>query len=167
MTSEERPYNTYGIGAFVYVLRDDQVLMMRRAGGAGAGLWAPPGGMREHDEHPVVAAERELLEETGLVPTSPLELIDAQPMLNIYGMDWLHCFYACEASSGEVVLNPEHSEFRWVDPVASLERGRNSSLIDALQEMPDQLANLTAFQHALAAFIAWRDHRTHCTSPPT
>jgi 8-oxo-dGTP pyrophosphatase MutT (NUDIX family) len=161
--TEERPYNTYGIAAFVYVLRADQVLMLRRAAGAGPGLWAPPGGTREHGEHPEVAARRELLEETGLVPSSPLELIDVQPMLNIYGMDWLHCFYACECATGEVVLNAEHSEFRWVDPVTSLERSRNSGLMEALEEIPDQLANITGFQHALGRFIAWCDHRTHCT----
>ncbi len=84
-------------------------------------------------------------------------------MLNIYGVDWLHCFYACECAAGEVVLNEEHSEFEWVDPVASLERSRNSSLMKALKQVPDQLANIVAFQHALDRFVAWRDHRNGCT----
>lgn len=51
-------------GALVTV--DGRVLLVRRALEPWAGLWDIPGGFCEQTEHPVDAAQREILEETGL-----------------------------------------------------------------------------------------------------
>jgi ADP-ribose pyrophosphatase YjhB (NUDIX family) len=48
------------------VVLDGQVLLLRRAHEPEAGAWDVPGGFCEADEHPMHAAERELLEEAGL-----------------------------------------------------------------------------------------------------
>jgi 8-oxo-dGTP diphosphatase len=48
------------------VIRDGQVLLLRRAHDPEAGAWDVPGGFCEADEHPMHAAERELAEELGL-----------------------------------------------------------------------------------------------------
>jgi 8-oxo-dGTP pyrophosphatase MutT (NUDIX family) len=123
-----------------------------------------PGGAKEHGEHPEEAAARELREETGLVPTTPLELIAVAPLTRIYGMDWLHCFYACECAEGEVVINEEHSAYRWVDPVEYGRRSYGEEVVEMLKDRPVDLANLNAFRNAFGRYLAWRIHRQTCTA---
>src|SRR5689334_25398695 len=51
-------------GVTAVVARGDEVLMIRRAD---TGRWAPVAGIIEPGEHPADTAEREVLEETGVV----------------------------------------------------------------------------------------------------
>jgi 8-oxo-dGTP diphosphatase len=53
-------------GASAVVLRDGQVLLVERGKGAARGMWSFPGGHIEPGERASVAAEREVLEETGI-----------------------------------------------------------------------------------------------------
>jgi ADP-ribose pyrophosphatase YjhB (NUDIX family) len=48
------------------IVRDDRVLLVRRAQAPWAGLWEVPGGFCDGDEHPADAARREMREELGL-----------------------------------------------------------------------------------------------------
>lgn len=48
------------------VVRDDQLLMVRRAENPGRGLWTIPGGRVERGEYLSAALQREVREETGL-----------------------------------------------------------------------------------------------------
>ena len=48
------------------VVRDDQILLVRRANDPDAGLWGFPSGKVEFGETLLEAAERELREETGV-----------------------------------------------------------------------------------------------------
>lgn len=57
----------------VTVVDGDEALLIERGRGADVGAWAPPGGHIEADEHPRVAAVRELEEETSL-STDPEQL---------------------------------------------------------------------------------------------
>lgn len=60
------PHTILGCGVMVY--RDGKVLLAKRIaeGKPGYGLYAMPGGTVEAGENPVEAAEREVVEETGL-----------------------------------------------------------------------------------------------------
>jgi 8-oxo-dGTP diphosphatase len=55
------------VAAGVIVEKDGQVLLVRRAGDPARGLWSFPAGFVDAFEDPARAAERECLEETGLV----------------------------------------------------------------------------------------------------
>ncbi len=48
------------------VVRDDKVLLARRAYTPWKDMWGAPGGFCEVGEHPIETVEREVLEETGL-----------------------------------------------------------------------------------------------------
>ena len=58
---------TIHVGINVFVLRENKLLLGKRAGVFGAGDWGLPGGHLEVGEKLQDAAARELLEETGLV----------------------------------------------------------------------------------------------------
>ena len=63
------------VGIGVAVLRDDQVLLVRRAKDPGRMTWSLPGGAQELGETVFEAARREVMEETGLAVTI-LGLVD-------------------------------------------------------------------------------------------
>jgi len=54
------------VAAGVVVIRNRQVLLVRRTVRPAQGLWSLPAGFVEYDEDPADAAARECLEETGL-----------------------------------------------------------------------------------------------------
>jgi len=68
-------YPLVGVGAVV--LREDKVLLVRRAAPPGKGKWSIPGGLVEVGERLGDAAVRELYEETG-VRAKPVGVIDIE-----------------------------------------------------------------------------------------
>lgn len=62
-------YRNPTVGVAVVVVRDGKVLLVRRIGSY-EGMWCIPCGHLEWDEDVRAAAEREVLEETGLVVTA-------------------------------------------------------------------------------------------------
>lgn len=61
---EYRTLPRVGVGAVV--IRDGRILLVKRANSPGKGFWAIPGGLVELGETVREAAEREILEETGI-----------------------------------------------------------------------------------------------------
>lgn len=89
---------------------------------------------------------RELAEEAGLVPTSPVTLIGLYELPG-FPTAALMVSYACTVGDGEVVLSHEHHESRWVEP----------------ERMRDALAGATGFlgdiREDVERYIAWRARR--------
>lgn len=54
------------VAVVVFIVQDNQLLLIRRKGDPGKGKWALPAGFVDHDEAPETAAIRETLEETHL-----------------------------------------------------------------------------------------------------
>ncbi|MFZ2125861.1 MAG: NUDIX domain-containing protein [Candidatus Saccharimonadales bacterium] len=77
------------------------------------GLWDIPGGTIEFQEQIIDALNREIIEGTGLV-------VKVGKVLYVYDFvsdPQRHQFqivYECEYQDGEVVLNADHDECRWV-----------------------------------------------------
>lgn len=64
----ERSYPRYALCAVSAVLiRDNEILLVKRLYPPGKGKWSLPGGLIEAGESLVEASKRELLEETGIV----------------------------------------------------------------------------------------------------
>lgn len=124
---------SYRLAAGVYAVRDGKIAILERSGGAMIGFWTLPGGMVDPGEDPQTAAVRELREESGLVPTGPVEYLGAFP-LRAYGFDILRFSYVAPCDAGDIQLSDEHSGGRWMSPREYREQHLND----------DELARWTA-----------------------
>lgn len=101
---------------------DHGLLMLRRTGGTGLvadgkGTWCVPGGWLEHEETPEQAAEREVLEETGIVVRAESR---AGYVINSTERTIVTLFVRCEYVSGEpTITEPEKCQdvgwFTWAE----------------------------------------------------
>ena len=117
----ERP----GVGLCVILMnRSDEVLLGKRKGDHGGGLWAFPGGHLEHFEEFEDCAIRELQEETGLENIDNYKILDYRP--SAITNDFFHSskkhyitlFIRAEYKSGEIKnMEPDKCEewkwFKW------------------------------------------------------
>lgn len=55
------------VAVVAFVTDGDRLLMVKRRNDPGKGMWSLPAGFVEMDEDPLIAAERETREETGLI----------------------------------------------------------------------------------------------------
>jgi 8-oxo-dGTP diphosphatase len=105
-----------GVGAVV--VDDGKLLVMRRAGAHGAGMWGLPGGHQEYGESPEGTAVRETQEETGLLvrPAARLGFTD-DPMPEI-GRHYVTLFVACVPVTGEAELREpgKATALAWLTP---------------------------------------------------
>jgi 8-oxo-dGTP diphosphatase len=83
------------------------VLLLKRKGAHGAGMWSLPGGKLEPGERPVNAAAREVLEETRLI-VKPVPLVDV-PYSNVIadGQPWVTLYFLGQVPE---TANPEVNE---------------------------------------------------------
>lgn len=101
-----------------------RVLLVRRAGSYLHGVWSYVAGHVEPGEMGWQAALRELREETGLIPdalyaTSFCEQFYFAPGNRI---EIVPAFVARIADDARVVLNAEHSAYRWLAPATAARR---------------------------------------------
>ncbi|HVT78314.1 MAG TPA: NUDIX domain-containing protein [Acidimicrobiales bacterium] len=105
-----------GVGVGAVVVRAGALLMVRRAGAHGAGLWAVPGGWVELFEDPFDAASREVLEETGVhvEPVgSPGWTDSPHPEEGVHALTlWIECRHV--AFEPRVVEPAKCPEVAWV-----------------------------------------------------
>ncbi|MCF8478832.1 MAG: NUDIX hydrolase [Rhodospirillum sp.] len=120
MVETECPRNGPQVGVLAVVWRDGEVLLARRKNPPQAGAWGFPGGGVHWGEGLAEAAERELMEETGvharavhLLP--PLEQVskeeDGAPNAH-----WILVPVACAYESGEPTAADDALDAGWFDP---------------------------------------------------
>lgn len=100
------------------IFHDGRVLVVRRARGAGLGLYSLPGGRVEFGETLVAALEREVAEETALAITVAglagwREVVPAPPR---GGGHYVILCFAARLRAGEVRLNDELDDAQWRAP---------------------------------------------------
>lgn len=102
-------YPQLKLSAAGLILKNDRLLLVRRAFDPWKDCWYLPAGYVEVDEDPVKAAQREVLEETGLV-------VQAGRLLGGYYFDddprgnGFLLVYECRVRDGELRLTPETRE---------------------------------------------------------
>jgi 8-oxo-dGTP diphosphatase len=102
------------VGLSALVLRDDEILMIRRGRTPYAGAWSLPGGKLIWGETIQEALRREVLEETGLVVrigslAGVVESIDPDGAFHYVILD-----YFAEASGGDLRPGNDAIDARWV-----------------------------------------------------
>ncbi len=89
---------------------DGRFLVLREPGRP---FWNFPGGKVEHDESPVEAARRELLEETSLdAPIASLELI-SHGVFDVLGTPWEGSFFFAHELTGEDIPEQQDPPIDW------------------------------------------------------
>jgi ADP-ribose pyrophosphatase len=121
---EEKPSREYrelprvGVGAIV--IREGRILLVKRASSPGKGFWAIPGGLVELGETVREAAEREILEETGITVRAKeafylFDFIDRDPEGGIK-YHYIIIDFLADYLGGEPKAADDVSDARWVSP---------------------------------------------------
>jgi ADP-ribose pyrophosphatase YjhB (NUDIX family) len=102
------------------VVREGQLLLVRRAQPPAVGPFTLPGGAVETGESLTQAVQREVREETGLV-IDPVGLVGHREVIirdTAGGIErhFVILVFAARWRSGELAINTEIAEARWVDP---------------------------------------------------
>jgi 8-oxo-dGTP diphosphatase len=102
------------------VLQDGRVLLVRRRRPPAEGQWAIPGGRVNLGESLVSAAEREILEETGLIiravrPVITFEVI-RRDQTNRVRYHYVIVDFQAEVLGGRLQAGDDALEARWVSP---------------------------------------------------
>jgi ADP-ribose pyrophosphatase YjhB (NUDIX family) len=129
-----RPVPELAVSAAIF--RDNKVLVVRRAHAPAQGLWTLPGGRVEVGETLVAAVTREITEETGLA----IEVIGLAGYREIItdkavadrGRHFVILPFAARWVAGEVRLNEELSECKWLRPQAVGDLATTEGLQDVL-----------------------------------
>ena len=126
------------------IVRDDKVLVVRRARPPAHGLYTLPGGVVEAGETLEEAVAREVLEETSMT-IAPVALAGFREAIARDRDERVerHFVILCFASrwlAGEPVLNEELSEARWLEPAEITGLQTTPGLADIVTAAFDRLA---------------------------
>jgi len=116
----ERSFPAARVGVGAVIIRDGQVLLVKRGREPAKGLWAIPGGAVEPGETLQAAAEREILEETGVVinagePIFAFDLIEKDET-GALKFHYVIVDLRAEYISGEPVAADDAVDARWLKP---------------------------------------------------
>jgi len=136
----ERPY----LAVSAAIVRDGKILVVRRARAPAHGLYSLPGGVVEVGETLEEAVTREVREETGMT-IEPVALAgfreaivrDAESRVERHFI--ILCF-AARWRAGEVLLNEELDEARWLEPDELASLPTTAGLAEIVAEAFDRLA---------------------------
>jgi ADP-ribose pyrophosphatase YjhB (NUDIX family) len=115
----------------VLIIEGDQVLLGKRLGEIGAGKWAIPSGYVEYDEDFLSAAQREVLEETGLQ-------IQIEAIINVESdfltpqQHILTAYLLAHVTGGEMAAGDDLEEVRWFTWRITAGDGSHIDLIQAI-----------------------------------
>lgn len=130
MIGSERPF----VGVGVAIVRDGQILLVKRRNEPGKGLWAVPGGKVEYGETLRDAAAREVKEETGLdVVVGPL--IWSGESISTHGHIVLIDFLG-SVLGGELAASDDAEQALWVDVEKVHELPLTPTMHDLLEALP-------------------------------
>ena len=120
------------VAAVTIIERDGQVLMMRRAGDPGYGLWSVPGGYVDRGEVVEAAAAREVQEETGL-------LVNIEGLVGLFsesGSPTIVAAFAGVETGGVLQAGPEALEVAFfdLDSLPPLAFPRDSQMLQRWRE---------------------------------
>jgi ADP-ribose pyrophosphatase YjhB (NUDIX family) len=123
------------IAATAIIQRQGQVLLIRRAGEVGYGLWSMPGGYVDRGESVEAAAAREAWEETGLE-------VAVEQLVGIFseaGHPVIVAAYAVREVGGELQAGPEALEvgFFPLEDLPPLAFPRDGLILERWREMRD------------------------------
>jgi 8-oxo-dGTP diphosphatase len=110
---EDRLLRLFGLTVDIILLRGEKLLVLRRQGGIGGGVWYLPGGVVDYREQPAAAIVRETFEETGLRIETP-ELLRVWSWEAQFDRNAYHALYIANAPEGGVVISDEHSDWKWM-----------------------------------------------------
>jgi 8-oxo-dGTP diphosphatase len=108
-------YDQLKVGSAAVIEQEGSLLLLRRLRQPWQGQWYLPAGFVEVDETPEAAAEREVLEECGLV-VHTVTLLDAIYFNDDPRGNGLLLVYQAEISGGKLHNSEEISEYRWFTP---------------------------------------------------
>ncbi len=94
------------VGTLLFLVRNDEVLLIRKKRGHGAGKINGPGGKLDVAETPVECAVRETLEETGVTVEDP-RLAAVMRFVDLEGDDWLGYVFVADRYAGQPRETPE------------------------------------------------------------
>ena len=136
----ERPY----LAVSAAIVRDGKILVVRRARAPAHGLYSLPGGVVEVGETLEEAVTREVREETSMI-IEPVALAGFREaiMRDADSRVERHFIILCFAArwrAGEVLLNEELDEARWLDPADLANLPTTSGLAEIVAEALERLA---------------------------
>ena len=116
------------------IFRDGKILLVRRARSPARGFYSLPGGRVEFGETLHAALHREVAEETAL----KIEILDLATWREVLpgttgGGHYLIMSFAARWTSGEVVLNDELDDHKWLAPEALGELKMTFGLQEVIQ----------------------------------
>jgi len=115
MSPVQPSYPQLAVSAAIF--RDSKILLVRRAKSPARGFYSLPGGRVEFGETLHAALHREVAEETAL----KVEIVNLAAWREVMpgtggGGHYLIMSFAARWSAGEVVLNDELDDYKWLAP---------------------------------------------------
>ncbi len=97
-----------GVGVGVCIVKDNKVLLGQRLNAHGEGSWSFPGGHLEFGETWEECAMREVLEETGLIISSPTFVVCTNDIFTKENKHYITIYMKANYKNGEPkVMEPE------------------------------------------------------------